>query len=288
MKEVYRKRGRTLRYERGPLGEALIRVAEAGEAWEEGPRFGASPLGGDVPLPEVAEEDLSNAVAGIARLVQPPLTLERLIVTEGNAQHEFEGRRWADGMRRLHVSLICAPLRVLIDCGDFDLRELGMAAEHLALSNGQEKEPPPVICLAPHIAAAMVPFLVTRRLPGMALRQVGGGVDGKGQLVDELALGGLPWPNWYRPSYRSRPQRMPMNVAIEAEIVEMEASVPRAVALLAPPDGLRLRVLCVQGEEIGPMTIHVGRVVGVAGPRRWYPYGAGAYGSEMMVSAASS
>jgi len=288
LREVYRKRGRTLRYERGLFGEALIRVAEAGEAWEEGPRFGASPLGDDdEPLPEVDDKDLSDAVAAIERLTRPPLILERLIVTEGNAEHEFDGRRWSDSMRRLHVSIVRKAIRVLFDCGDFDLRELRVAAEHLALAEREEEEAPPLIRLAPHVAAALVPALAGHRLPGMALRQLGGGVDGKGQPVDEIALGAPPWPNWYRPSYRARPQRMPMNAAVEADVAEMEEDVPRAVALLAPllatADGLRLRVLCARGEKIHPVTIHVARVIGVAGARRWYPYGAGVFGVEMMV-----
>ncbi|HET7711254.1 MAG TPA: hypothetical protein VFL80_04940 [Thermoanaerobaculia bacterium] len=280
--EIYRKWGRTLRYERGVHGEALIRIAESGEAREDGARFEAAPLGEEVALPEVDSGELLAAVSGIERCIDAPLWIERLIVTAGSAEHEFGRVRWFDRIRRVHASIRIGALRALVDSADFELREIREVVPILSRAVDEERDPPPEIRLAPQVAAAVANALTDLPVPGVRLGQLSGGIDGKGQPIDHLRLGGPPWPNWFRPSYRARPQPAPMNVAVEADETPLP-SVPRAVALLAPADGLRFRVLCLSDDEAFPLRFTFRRVLGVSGDRRWYPFAAGAFGSEMLI-----
>jgi hypothetical protein len=66
-------------------------------------------------------------------------------------------------------------------------------------------------------------------------------------------------------------------------VTQIDSDLPRAVALLAPPDRLQLRALFVDGQDVFPATIRVARIDAVAEEARWYPYGAGSFGSEMML-----
>ena len=116
--------------------------------------------------------------------------------------------------------------------------------------------------------------------PNTRVVQTAVGIDGKGNLIEE-ATGG--WPNWYRPSYRVRPIRMPLNLRIECEVTDMEPGRPVAVALLAAVEGLTLRVLVDDGASAYPATVRVSRIDGVATHRIWYPYGGGSFGAEMML-----
>jgi hypothetical protein len=63
----------------------------------------------------------------------------------------------------------------------------------------------------------------------------------------------------------------------------IDRDIPEAIALLAPVSGLILRVLVVDRRRAYPATIRVTRIDAVAGERTWYPYGAGAFGSEIML-----
>ena len=51
----------------------------------------------------------------------------------------------------------------------------------------------------------------------------------------------------------------------------------------APVAGLMLRVLVADGRRVYPATIRVARIDAVGRERSWYPYGAGAFGSEIML-----
>jgi hypothetical protein len=110
--------------------------------------------------------------------------------------------------------------------------------------------------------------------------QTAGGVDGYGNPIVE-ADGN--WPNVYRPSYRVRPVRMPLNLRIECDRTAIDETAPRAIALLAPLDGTTLRVLIRDGDRVYPATVRVTRVRAVARERTWYPYGGGSFGAEMML-----
>jgi len=101
--------------------------------------------------------------------------------------------------------------------------------------------------------------------------------------VIEQRLTSAPWPNWYRPSYRTRPVRMPLHLRAVAASDDIDSSAPEAVALLAPVAGNVLHVLCVDGDVVFPTTIAVERVLAARPADRWYPYAGGSFGAEMLV-----
>jgi hypothetical protein len=295
--EVYQKEGRQIRYEqiRHERGR-LVRVSERGEALLGGETFAAQPLGGELMLPELDDGEVLRAVGEIRGLVPTPLRIERLIVSEGVAGHALKlpgrGRaeegcpplwdRWTERSRRLHLAIASDRLRILIDRGDFDLESLGTLIDALGRA-GAERSAPGRLRLAPPVAAALLPSLIGVAPPNVRLCQTAGGRDGRGNPIEEQTLAEPPWPNWYRPSYRSRPLRAPLNVRAECSVQSIDRDLPVALALLAPVDGLTLRLLCLDGGASFPVTVHLSRIDAVAAEREWYPYAAGAWGSEMML-----
>jgi len=218
---------------------------------------------------------------------------ERLIVSHGIAEHECNGVRWQEETRRIHVSLTKKGIRVLIDRADFDLDPIERIARALGRS-GAERDAPQRIRLAPNVAAALLPSLVGVAPPNVELWQTGGGFDGNGEEIHDFRVApatppassgttGATWPNVFRPSYRFRPIRVPLNLRLECQVDLIDRDIPEAIALLAPVAGLILRVLVVDGRRVYPATIRVTRIDAVAGERTWYPYGAGAFGSEIML-----
>jgi hypothetical protein len=295
--EVYHKEGRQIRYEqvRHEHGR-LVQVSERGEALSAGETFTAQPLGGELTLPELDDGEVLRAAAEIGRLVPRPLRIERLLVSEGVAEHAvklpFRGSaeegcpplwdRWTERSRRLHLAVVSGPLRILIDRGDFDLGALGTVIEALGRA-GTERAAPGRLRLAPSVAAALLPSLVGVAPPNVRLFQTAGGRDGRGNPIEERLLEGPPWPNWYRPSYRSRPVQTPLNVRAECRVQSIDRDLPIAVALLAPVEGLTLRLLCLDGATSFPVTVRLSRIDAIAAEREWSPYAAGAWGSEMML-----
>ena len=277
MAEVYRKRGRVLRYDNG----FRLDVAECGEAVESGDTFFCRPLQADA-LPPIDPAALDRVVGQVKSIVEPPLAIERLIVSDGVAEHDFDGLAWSESNRRIHLAISRRGLRVLIDLGDFDLDDLGVIAAALR-DAGPERQPPSRLRLSKSVAAALLPSLVGVSPPNVRLFQSAGGIDGKGNPVEEADLSDPPWPNWYRPSYRVRPLRTPFNLRATFVSQQVDRDLPRAVALLAPVDGLVMRVLCTDGRSSYPSTLRVSRIDGIAVEARWYPYAAGSYGAEMML-----
>lgn len=279
MTQVYRKFGRTVRYENG----TLLRVEEAGEAVESEQTFRCQPIAGASRLSATVDtQPVETAVRQIESMIAAPLAIERLVVSEGIAEHEFGERRWQETRRRVHLSIARPPLRAIVDLGDFEVAEVRAIAVAFSKA-GPEREAPPRIRLAPNVTAALLPSLVGLTPPNVQLSQCGGGLDGKGQPIEACELTRPPWPNWYRPSYRSRPVRMPFHIRAICSVTAIDDDLPRAVALLAPPDGLTLRVLCVRKSEAFPASVHVARIDAAGPALRWYPYGAGSFGSEMML-----
>jgi hypothetical protein len=76
---------------------------------------------------------------------------------------------------------------------------------------------------------------------------------------------------------------MPHNLRLECDVTQIDEARPRAIALLAPADGLTLRVLVEDGPRVYPCTVRVTRIDAVSNERTWYPYGAGSFGAEMML-----
>ena len=263
---IYRKRGSVVRWENG----RVVRVSESGIAREEGELFTCEPAGGEVVLGEPSASFPS---------VSLPVRVERLIMTRGIAEHEYGETSWSEDSERLHLSLVHGRERALIDQADFDLTHIERVAAVLARI-GSERDAPPRLRFAPNVTAALLPSLIGLAPPNVRLVQSAGGVDGKGTEIVE-AEGA--WPNWYRPSYRVRPFRAPLNLRLECDVTDISEDRPVAIALLAPAGGLTMRVLVEEGRFAYPSTVRVTRIDAVGRARRWYPYGAGSFGAELML-----
>jgi hypothetical protein len=259
---IYRKRGSVVRLE----NDTIVRVAECGVAIEEGDFFECSPDPQQTAPPFPVET-----------IEAPDVACERLIISHGVAEHECEGRVWSEETRRVHASLTSGRVRALIDTTSIDdVLVIAKALERI----GAEREAPPRLRLAPNVTAALLPALVGLAPPNVRLVQSTGGVDGYGNPILETDR---EWPNFYRPSYRVRPVRMPLNLRLECDANEIDESRPRAIALLAPVDLQALRVLIVDGTDVYPATVRVTRIDAVSNVRTWYPYGGGSFGAELML-----
>jgi hypothetical protein len=269
MREVYRKVGRTLRFE----NDRLISVHESGEAVEEGEVFSCRPF----PSPGRPDSSLTlgMTVRDLRAAVPHPLSIERLVVSVGEAEHEFGKRQWSETSRRVHVAVTYRRLRALIDRGDFGLQEVtDVAAALLRVSDERSLH---ALRLAPAVSAAVLQNLIGIAPPNVVLLQTAGGFDGKGQPIEETSR------NWWRPSYRVRPQLRPLNIRATCTVTEMDQSLPLAIALLEPPQALTIRVLCVDGDSVYPATFRITRIESIGEKLTWYPYGAGSFGAEMTV-----
>lgn len=271
---IYRKCGSSARWENGNV----VRVVECGVAVEDDDRFTCEPAAGEA-LAAIDPEPVIDAAARI-REAAADVAVERLIVTEGIAEHECGGRRWRETSRRMHLSLVRGAMRALIDTASFDVSDVARIAGALARCEAAERPAPPLLRCAPNVTAALLPSLVGVAPPNVRLLQTAGGTDGNGNEIVETEG---EWPNWYRPSYRVRPVRAPHNLRLECSVTQIDRDRPLAVALLAPPAGLVLRVLIDDGERVYPATARVTRIDAVAAERVWYPYGAGSFGAEMML-----
>jgi hypothetical protein len=307
VREHYRKRGVAVRYENG----VILRVAEEGVAIEDGDLFECypeAPAGGRLARPDRASRPIAlgrydvapgetpgaggrdagrpeDQVEDVARAIQHAargVSIERLVITHGVAEHEYNGVRWSDETRRVHLSLVRGTTRVLVDRGDFHVDSIAAIAAALARAEGEEREAPPQLRLAPNVTAALLPSLAGITPPNVRLVQRAGGIDGRGQPIVATEPG-EPWPNWYRPSYRVRPVRMPMNLVATCHVTEIDRSRPVAIALLAPVSGLTLRVLVDDGRRVFPARVRVARIDAIADEAEWYPYGAGSFGAELML-----
>jgi hypothetical protein len=274
---IYRKRGAVVRWENG----VIVRVAESGMAREAGELFECRP---EPPARSVsfdeAEERVRAAAAEVGALAPPGIAIERLLVMEGTAEHEVEERAWAETTRRVHLSLVRGRTRALLDLASFELDDVARVARALERLDDQDRPAPAELRLAPNVSAALLPALAANPLPDVRVIQTGGGIDGRGEPIIE-AEG--QWPNWYRPSYRVRPIRTAMNVRIEVPSAAIDSGAPLAVALAGPLDALHLRVLVDDGRVSYPAVVRVSRIRAAGPVRRWYPYGAGSFGVEMML-----
>jgi hypothetical protein len=286
MTGIYRKWGSVVRYENG----TIVHVHEAGEAREEGGVFTARPLTSGPPEPGMSMPHPFEAstLSGFGRSVDvfvaqtllsvQPLAVERLIISAGMARHEANGVIWTEESQRVHLSLVNAPLRVLIDLASFDISLIESIASALRRA-GDERQAPARIRLAPNVSAALLPALAGE----IAMEQAGGGFDGKGQPIETRAVTADPPPNWYRPGYAVRPVRAWLNIRA-LPFGGIDRSTPIAVALLGPVDGTTLRVLCVDGAEVFPAVVRAAHLSAVSREEpAWYPYAGGSFGVEMML-----
>jgi hypothetical protein len=251
---TYRKWGRTVRYENG----TIVRVEEAGEAVEVDSEFRAYPIAERRSLPELPVPSCQ-------------LRAERVVMSEGVAIHETNGVTWTERTRRMHISMVKAPFRMLLDQATFDAH--AMLLDLFARVEGR-REPPPRMTLAPRVSAAILHSLSID-----LAQRAGEHPDGKGRPVDTRAAEGEP-PNWYRPSYRVRPLRTWFNL-MALPFGKLEDSVPRAVARLGDGD-----VLCVDGDRVFATALKPGRILAAGGAAEWYPFGAGVWGADMLLESA--
>lgn len=280
---IYRKRGTVARWENG----TLIRVTESGVAMEEGETFECH------PDPERSEgEELP---------VQPPtielpgnVQQERLIFSHGVAEHACGDNHWLEETTRLHLSIVRERMRVLVDEGTYQSyrpyepdraytpnpTSIHHIANALARAETAERPHPPRLRLAPNVTAAVLPALIGLAPPNVRLLQTAGGIDGYGNDVVE-AEG--DWPNVYRPSYRIRPVRMPLDLRLECDVTRIDEDRPRAIALLGPVRSTTIAVLIEEKTRVYPSVVRITRIDAVAAERVWYPYGAGSFGAEMML-----
>lgn len=270
---IYRKRGSVARWENG----TLVRVTESGVAIEEGESFECYPEA-TARIVESTSRRVVEIAEAIQAMVAPPVVIERLIVSDGIAEHECDGRTWTEESQRVHLSLVHRDVRALVDSAA-DVPRIADALARIA----PERQAPPRLRLAANVTAALLPELVGLAPPNIELWQTGGGIDGKGNPIEEARVESEPWPNWYRPSYRVRPLRMPLNLRIECDVAEIDRDRPIAVALLAPVEGLVLRVLVDDGTCSFPASVRITRIDAVAHERTWYPYGGGSFGAELML-----
>ena len=77
--------------------------------------------------------------------------------------------------------------------------------------------------------------------------------------------------------------RAPLNLTARCDVTAIDDELPRAVAILAPVEGLTMRVLLEDRRHIYPATVRVARIDAVAREVSFFPYGAGSFGAEMVL-----
>src|SRR5687768_17933259 len=103
---IYRKQGAVARWENG----TLVRVTESGVAIDEGETFRCRPEGrASLSVDPTRVIETAREIHDITRRI------ERLIVTDGVAEHELDGRRWREESQRIHLSLVRGETRALVD-----------------------------------------------------------------------------------------------------------------------------------------------------------------------------
>jgi len=269
--EVYRKRGRSVRRE----GQHVVWVDEAGEVVEDRGRFRTRTLDEAVEVAAPEAAGVEAAALEIESIAEGPLTIERLLVSEGVVSHQFGETEWSETSRRVHLSIARPPLRVIFDLAQFQFDAVRSAAVAL-MRAGTERPAPKRLRLAAHVGAALLPVLTIQKSQSPAPR------DGKGQpIAEQRVTNGRP-PNWFRPSYRVRPRRAWFHLRVE-EFGEIESEAPAAIALLAPAGRREFRVLCVERGAVYPATIPMRPILAARPADDWYPYGAGAFGAELIL-----
>lgn len=270
MNELYRKWGKSVRRE----GEHVVFVDEAGEAAESESVFRTRSLDDAFDLPAPVSDGVEAAAREIESLVDRPLVIERLFASEGVVAHQFGEVRWRENTRRVHVSIARPPLRAIFDFAEFRFDALRRALPALTRAS-KERKPPKKIRVAEHVGAALLPLTAIAKLQSTAPH------DGKGGAIREQLAEHDP-PNWFRPSYRVRPRKAWFHLRV-LPFGTIEDDVPEAVALLAPVSRGEIRVLCVDGRSAYATSLPLRPILAARPTATWYPFGAGAFGVELML-----
>lgn len=271
MTEVYRKWGRSVRRD----GDRLVWVDEAGEAIEDQNVFRTRAIAGNVDLPAPRGDAVDAAAREIESIIRAPLVIERIYVSEGVVAHAYEDKQWRETSRRVHLSIAAPPLRALIDLAEFHFDVVRRVADSL-LRAGGERRAPRRMRFAEHVGAALLPSA------NVAKTQSAAPHDGKGEPISERRVTDGQPPNWFRPSYRLRPRRAWFHLRA-VSFGRIDAELSEAIALLAPIGQRAIHVLCADGRDVYPTTVPMRPIAAARPTSTWYPYGAGAFGAELML-----
>lgn len=276
MKPIYRKRGVTARYENG----SVICVQESGIAVEDGDVFSCEPA---FEVADMLHVDDVTAAAAAVRRAAGSVDIERLVLVAGSAEHEYGERSWHDESRQLHISLTHRGERAVVDQASFDPSVIAIVASALERCGDEETDAPQPLRLLPHVSAMLLASALVHPVEGIELHQTSGGQDAFGEPVIEWPLSKQPWPNWWRPGYRTRPVRVPFRVRALAH-GQLLDDVPRAVAVLGARGSVgELRLLVDDGERVRIARVGPRRVTAVGAPQQLVPLAAGFFGAEMVL-----
>jgi len=314
MKSTYRKDGWTSRLERTSRSEAWIVLSESGIAEVEGNSF-TSKCTGLAPLPRPQGSRVRFLARRVSNDVPVEARISRLTITEGRADHHVEtadGKRdWSETFGRIHLAVSAGPLRTTIDRGGSSLASIDPAEIRILTSalTAARSLPAPLISnvrLASPVTARIIRELVDAELLGglpagvqvVQMDHEDYPYDGWGRLISRIVLteksaditkatvGGV-----YRPTYRLPPIALPQNVRLVGMSDPLDVEL-RAIEVLEPfvvtPLRLTAGLLCLDSENrplacgvsTDPRTF-LASIRSVGGDYRWFPYSAGAYGSEI-------
>lgn len=318
MKAIYRKDGWTSRLERTSRSEAWIVLSESGIAEMEGDSF-TSKCTSQAPLPRPQGSRVRFLAGRVSNEVPAEARISRLTITEGRADHHAESvdgeKDWSETFGRIHLAVSAGPLRTTIDRGGASLASVDPAEIRILTSAlaGARSLPAPIISnvrLAPAVTARIIRELVDAELLGglatgvqiVQMDHEDYPYDGWGLPINPIVLteksaditkgivGGA-----YRPTYRLPPMVIPLHVRLVGMSNPLDVDL-RAIEVLEPfvvtPRRLTAGLLCLDSESrplacgvsIDPRT-WLASIRSVGGDYRWFPYSAGAYGSEIDLEA---
>lgn len=318
MKTVYRKDGWTSRLERTSGSEAWIVLSESGIAEMDGDSFTSS-CTGQAPHPRPQGSRVRFLARRISNDLPADMRISRLTITEGRADHQMEGieekREWSEAFGRIHLAVTVGKHSVTMDRGGSSLSSID-PAEIRNLTGalaGARSLPAARICnlrLSSAVTARILRELVDARLLGelptrfqvIQMEHEDYPYNALGSLIPQCVLseesaetrhrvpGGL-----YRPTYRLPPIAIPLHIRLVGpnDPVKLEM---RAIEILQPfrvkPHSITAGFLCLDSENralscgvsIDPRDF-LDSIRSVGREYRWFPYSAGAYGSEVDLEA---
>jgi hypothetical protein len=321
MVRTYRKAGETIRVEQNRGTLSFLHISEHGQAEEDEEGFTCQATTGSLSLPAPDRNEVHRFVRRL-QTATAGVEVERMTLLSGRAAHQFrarsEQREWNETFARLHLSIVNRParFRVTVDLGGPALADIDLGIVDLVVSASKQlvrAEPiETALLLRPHVAAALWHALVlgvdpvnppkaTLRIDQSThetFRRDGDGLRIEPILCLDFGIRkdgvARPWPNRYRPSYRSRPIPMPFHLRARAKGNGIGAEI-EAIALVDPFEiadgGIAATLLCRQGKTregfiaglSGPLEEFLGRIRFIGEKGDWFPYGAGAYGTEVEL-----
>lgn len=317
MRDLYRKTGRTVRFEHSRGADSLVVVDESGESFFEDEAFFSRPRSdGDVPAevdPAPCIELAELTLDSIPRRIE----CERLALSIGIAKHEFVGKTWHESTARLHVALVHrkAQVRITVDLGGNSAAAIHdstvpLIAEKLSRLQHEPRdvrlvELSPLVTaqiLRPLLSLAARTNATSNRTIRFRQRREPGRVDGNGQDVDECVVATVgargcetsPSHNVYRPSYRSIPAVRPLHLDIEVDAIadEIECDAT-AIALSSEPTvyGNRLAIETLAANHASTFLLTIDLTVSewlrwigtIDDQRTWFPADAGTWGRRLAI-----